>query len=309
MLPWPFKRGHDEIFRVATEKPPSIYDQVGAIPERNFEDEYQLYRSRKWRKGLIHSIVPATGAGALLGLAWGVFESRRGLIRYANRFKICLHQTVVVGGISATIACTHHMLMVASKYKEGRWQSMAAGTIGGAIYSTLVSGSVSPAGAMAGFMIGILYSCICIFMSWYDHRHTVSFMGTQQLRETPIHRIAPEMQPLYRSWLYDHRPIEDLDELRRRALTHLREEKDLRLDAQAYREAMKLQPVWDKISFPEWWPLKMTEKDELLEQRLRDDQFVRRKMEMLDENSNGQYLLAHIARTEQGRSASGEKLW
>jgi hypothetical protein len=306
---WPFKTGYDDTFRVATEKPPSIYDQVGAIPERNFEQEYDMYRSRKWRKGLLQGLIPAMSVGTLLGLMWGVYESRRGLIRYANRFRIVFHQTVVVAGLSGVVATTHHMLVVATKYREGRWQPLCAGTVGGVIYATLVSGSVSPAGALAGFIIGLLYSGACIFMAWYDHRHTVSFLGTQQQRDTPIHRIAPELQPLYRSWLYDHRPIEDLSDLQRRALTQLREQKDLRLDAQAYREAMKLQPVWDMIQFPEWWPLKMSEKDELLEQRLRDDQFERRKREMTDENSNGQYLLAHIARTEQGRSASGEKLW
>lgn len=306
---WPFKTGYDDTFRVATEKPASIYDQVGAMPERNFEDEYQIYRSRKWRKGLLQSLVPAISAGATLGFLWGLSESRRGLIRYANRFKIVLHQTVVVAGIAAVVSTCHHMLVVMTKYKEGRWQPLASGTVGGVIYATLVSGGVSPAGAFAGFIVGMLYSAVCIFMSWYDHRHMVSFLGTQQLRDTPIHRVAPEMQPLYRSWLYDHRPIEDLDALQRRALTQLRDEGDLRLDAQAYREAMKLQPVWDKIQFPEWWPLKMSEKDELLEQRLRDDQFSRRKREMTDENSNGPYLLTHIARTEQGRSASGERLW
>ncbi len=114
---------------------------------------------------------------------------------------------------------------------------------------------------------------------------------------------------MYRSWLYDHRPIEELDELRRRALTSMRDERDLRLDAQAYREAMKMQPFWDRFSFPEWWPLKVTEKDELLDQRMRDDKFARRKSEMLNEDGNGRYLLTHIARTEQGRSVSGEKIW
>ena len=153
----------------------------------------------------------------------------------------------------------------------------------------------------------MLYSVACLGMRWYDGRHWDTFFRVQQQRETPIHKVAPELQLMYRAWLFDNRPIEDLDELRRRALTKDRDSKDLRLDAQAFREAMKLQPVWDAINLPEWWPLKMHEKDVLLEQRMRDDAYERRKKGFLDEHSDGVMLLTHVSRTEQGRSVSGEK--
>jgi hypothetical protein len=231
------------------------------------------------------------------------------MIRYANRFKIVAHQTGVVTALSLSVAFSHHMIVVACDYKELRWQPMAAGCAGGIGYSMMAAGGVNGPGVAGGFMVGVVYSAVCLGIRWYDERHMRSFFRTQQQRETPIHKVAPEMQMMYRAYLYDFRPIEDLDELRRRALTKDRDSKDLRLDAQAYREAMKMQPVWDFIALPDWWPLKMSEQDQLLEQRMRDDAHERRKKGFLDEHGEGQMLLTHLARTEQGRSASGEKMW
>ena len=306
---WPFKVGNDDVFRVSDESKSAIYESIGGVPQYTFEQEYRKYSSNKWRKGVIHTMFPAAFGGALLGLAWGVRESRRGLIRYVNRFKICAHQVAICTGLTVAVSLTHHALVMASDYQEFRWQPMAAGSIGGMVYTMTVQGSMSGAGIMAGFVVGIIYSGACIAISWYQHRHMRSFLLAQQQRETPIHRVEPNMQRMYRAWLYDNRPIEQLDDLRRRALTTMRAEKDVRLDARAYREAMKLEPLWNWISFPEWWPLKMTEKDTLLDQRMRDDNFERRKMGFLDEHGDGKYMLTHVARTEQGRSASGERLW
>lgn len=308
---WPFKRGADDVFRVSDEKrfTRELYDSVGGIPKYTYEQEYGRYQTRKWRKGLIHSLAPSAMCGAGLGFAWGLYESRRGMIRYTNRFRVITHQMMVCTSLSLSVAFAHHMIVVACDYREMRWQPMAAGCAGGIGYSMLAAGGVNGAGMAGGLLVGFLYTTACLGVRWYDGRHHHSFFRTQQQRETPIHKIAPELQLMYRAWLFDNRPVEELDELRRRALTKDRDEKDMRLDAQAYREAMKLQPVWDAIALPEWWPLKMSEQDVLLEQRMRDDANERRKKGFLDAEGEGAMLLTHVARTEQGRSVSGEVLW
>jgi hypothetical protein len=300
------KQGNDESFR-HSNKPKSIYDDVTQeLTEYEYNMELYKYNELRWRRGLLHNVVPATIYGTIGGFLWGISESRRGLVRHVNRARIIAGNTFSGAGISLCIAATHHGLLMAADYKAAVWQPVAAGGIGGATFSVLSEGMSASKGATGGFIVGVIYTVITLGAQKYQERSLTNFFIAQQQQEIPVHKVAPELQRLYRAWLYDHRPIEDLDKMKREALILDREATDTRLDAATFMRAMTIDQL-DWMEFPEWWPLKFApkaEKAQMVEKRLRDDAYERRKSALLE----NQVMFSHPMRTQSGRSTSDGQL-
>ena len=305
-LIWPMKSSNDESFRLSN-KQKTIYDDVLAdMPEYSYDMEMVKYNELRWKKGFVHNVVPSICYGSIAGFCWGLNESRRGLVRHVSRWQIITGNVLTGAGLALCTSGVHQGLLMAADYKAAVWQPIVAGCGGGAIFSALAEGTTIGKGAGAGFAVGVAYTIACIGAEKYQERSLTNFFVTQQQRETPITKITPEVQRLYRAWLYDHRPIEDYDKVRREALVLDREAGDTRLDAQTFIKAMTLEQL-DFIEFPEWWPLKLkpkTDKAAVVEKRMRDDAYERRKMALLE----NQIMFSHPMRTESGKALSDGRL-
>jgi hypothetical protein len=300
------KAPNDESLRASNAKK-SIYDDVTRdMPEYCYGMEMIKYNELRWRKGFVHNVVPSACYGLCLGFLWGLNESRRGLVRHVNRARIIAGNTMTGAGIALCIGACHHGLLMACDYKAAVWQPVVAGGLGGAAYSALADGLSMGRGAAGGFVVGVVYTVVTLSAQKYQERALTNFFVTQQQNEVQVSKVAPELQRLYRAWLYDHRPIEDLDKMRREALVLDREHDDTRLDATAFMRAMTVDKL-DWIEFPEWWPLKFapsSEKAAMVEKRMRDDAYERRKMALLE----NQVMFSHPMRTQSGRSTSDGQL-
>jgi hypothetical protein len=302
-LIWPLKAPNDESFHTS---PKSIYDEIGGTPEFDYQMELFKYNESRWKKGWIHNVIPSVAYGTVLGWAYGLYESRRGLIRHMSRPRIIGMNILSGSGVALCISATHQALLMACDYKPFMWQPVIAGSIGGAAWSLAGDALTVPRGAMAGFVVGLFYNCTLMGSRWYSERAMTQFFATQQQQETPIHKVAPEMQRLYRAWLYDHRPLEDTDLQRRQLLVLKREADDMRLDSQSFMDATASMFL-DLVEFPDWWPLKFgnrSEKSQMVEQRLRDDNYERRRRALVD----NQIMLTHPMRTASGREISDSTL-
>lgn len=298
---WPFKLGSDENFRQSRR---TIYDELGdAPPQFDFRTEMHRYNEARWRRGWIHNVLPTVFYGSTLGFLWGMNESRRGLVRHMSRPRIIVTNTLAGSLISLATSLSHHMLLVMWDYKASLWQPLAAGASGGVAWSFVAPGVSVSRGSLGGMILGMFYTIVYVAVTKYQEHALVNFFATQQQIETPVTRVAPEMQQMYRAWLFDHRPIEDTDMARRKALLIERETSDVRLDSTSFMEAMKLKEL-DKFEFPEWWPLKFQAKDDkeaLLQQRQKDDAFERRRKALID---NQQGMFSHPLRTAAGKEVS-----
>jgi len=305
-LIWPMKSANDESFRHSNKK--SIYDDVvNDMPEYSYDQEMLKYNELRWRKGFIHNVIPSVVYGTTLGFLWGLNESRRGLVRHVSRWQIITGNMFTGAGLALCTSGVHQAILMASEYKAAVWQPVAAGCGGGALFSVLAEGTSVGKGAGAGFAVGVFYTICCIAAEKYQERALTNFFVTQQQRETPVAKVTPEVQRLYRAWLYDHRPIEDFDKAKREAMVLDRDAADTRLDSQTFIKAMTLEQL-DWIEFPEWWPLKFKpqtdEKAVIVEKRLRDDAFERRKMALLE----NQVMFSHPMRTESGKALADGRL-
>lgn len=303
---WPMKAANDDAFR-ASNKKKTIYDDVTVdTPEYSFDMELMKYNENRWKKGFIHHVAPAVAYGTVVGFLYGLYESRRGLVRHVGRPRIILGNTMTTAGLALFASSIHQAILMACDYKAAVWQPVVSGILGGASYSAIMQGFDIARGASGGFVIGLAYTVICIGAEKYNDRALENFCATQQMNEVPVTKVAPELQRVYRAWLYDHRPLEDMDKARRNAAILDRHQADTRLDATTFVQAMNVDKL-DWIEFPEWWPLKFapkTEKAKLVEQRMRDDAYERRKLALLE----NQVMLSHPLRTEGGADISDQKL-
>jgi hypothetical protein len=271
---WPLRTGDDDV--VHQSPPPDIYASVGEMPANDYQTEVKKYNEGRWRKGMMQSVFPATIFGAVFGTGWGVFQSRRATVRYVSRPRVIMTHMGSVTAISLTTAAIHHFLVVSNHYQQSIYQPLVSGMAGGVVFSLTYTGN---ANIVAGAVVGFVYTVLCRCVEWYQERALINFLTVQQQIQTPIHRVAPELQPMYRAFLWDHRPIEDTDALRRRALLLEREANDTRLDSQAYLSAVHR--AVSSVDFPEWFPLRpprpLDEQQALLDQRQKDDMTQRRR--------------------------------
>jgi hypothetical protein len=300
---WPFKTGRDDSFRLAEK---SIYDQVGELPDYDYRGEVKRFNESRWRKGWVQNVVPSGFYAGIIGFAWGMFECRRGNVRHKSRPEIVVMYTLSCVGVSIATTLSHQLIMMFCSYKPKIWQPAAAGMCGGMSFSLAMSASSPQAALYGGFCIGAGYTALCLSKESYDERKLVNFFASQQQQDVDISRVTPEMQEMYRAWLFDHRPLEDTDMTRRGALLLERDGTDTRLDSNTFRDAMQLH-YFDDYSFPDWWPFKFqppTKKESLLEQRMRDDMHERRRRAIL---SDDQVMMKHPLRTETAKQLTQER--
>jgi hypothetical protein len=285
-MPWytisPFRTGNDEVFQHTTSNE-TIYDSLGKeLPENPYTVELAKYYEWRWRRGMIQSVLPVTFVGTLIGGAIGYRNSRlEG--RYVGRMKVLMRYLATGGSVGLTCAAVHHLLIVRNNYEEKFYYPMAAGASGSTIVTILTQSGTITVGFMAGAMIGSLYSAACWVSKWYERRRLNIFLETQRTMQVPVHKVSPELQPMYRAFLFDNRPIEEATDARRKAALLSRTGDDMRLDAEAFLNNM-MPEVYDWVNFPDWWPLKyplQSEEQNLLVTRQRDEEVMRRKNKVL----------------------------
>lgn len=296
---WPFRVGNDGIYQTEN-KIETIYDAVGSIPERPFSQELTKYNEWRLRRGFIQAVLPSTSAGFFLGFLIGFRQSRlEG--RYVGRYKIL--GRYLAGGASCGLASAaiHHFLLVNNHYEDRFFYPIMSGAVATTIITALTQSGSIGLSVLAGSLLGSCYSLACMGMRWFHNRKVKSFLETQRQMQTPIHKVTPELQPLYRSYLYDNRPVEEEAEGRRKALIVARSGEDDRLDAQAFLNNMTPE-IYDWVNFPDWWPLKypfQSEEQLVLSQRQRDEEVARRTAQVM--TMEGGNLVKHRYRGAKHR--------
>ncbi|KPA82253.1 putative mitochondrial hypothetical protein [Leptomonas pyrrhocoris] len=302
---WPFRTGNDDRFqsssRAASDKE-DIYAAVrhGGLPPHRYGIEVNNYLEWRWRRGFLQSVFPVACYGALAGFCVGFRQSRvEG--RYIGRYRIMWRYTSTFAAVGLLTSAFHQLLVMRNQYHDKFYYPIVAGTAG-AVVLTLVSqmGSFGQ-GVFAGSFVGVLYGLGCYGMNYYHRRRLRTFLHEQQMNQVPIHKVSPELQPMYRAFLYDYRPMEEEDKRTREAVTLSRSADDTRLDARTFMSNMTPE-VYDWVNFPDWWPLKFptqTEEEQMLLERQRDEEVERRKVVFLETEDAG--LLKRKNRAKQYR--------
>ena len=296
---WPWKTGEDENFRKSppTMSEGALYDSLGRLPKYDYRTEVERYNESRWRRGLIDNVVPTTAYGSIAGFCIGVFQSRRSL-RHMSRPRVIFTHMYSCGGVALLTTSVHHFLVVSSGYCQKDWHAMLSGCIGGVAFAATGNSSVSRS-LVGGMIVGLFYAGACWFGNYWQKRTLTNFLITQQSQDTPVHRVAPELQPMYRAFLFDHRPIEDTDELRRRALLLDRTDTDTRLDARSFLEAVNFYKFFNWCEFPEWWPLKFaepSEEEKLVQARMKEDAYDRR-LRIIQTSEESDKMTSYVLRS------------
>jgi hypothetical protein len=286
-MPWytisPFRSGNDEVFQSVDPNRETIYDALGnELPEKPYQEELQKYNEWRWRRGIIQSVLPVACTGTIIGFALG-YRNSRTEGRYVGRTKVLMRYTATGGTVGLTCAAVHHLLIVRNNYEERFYYPMFAGASGSTIVTLLTQSGTITVGFMAGAMIGSVYSAACWLSKWYERRRLGMFLETQRTMQVPVYKVSPELQPMYRAYLFDNRPLEESTDARRKAALLSRTGDDMRLDAEAFLNNMTPE-VYDWVNFPDWWPLKyplQSEEQNLLVARQRDEEVMRRKNKVL----------------------------
>lgn len=298
---WPFRTGNDDIFLGGS--PESIYDPIKEdLPPNTFGVELKNYMHGRWRRGMVQQVVPTTCYGAVAGFLIG-FRQSRTEGRYIGRYKIMWRYTSTFAAVGLLTTALHHFMVVKNGYRDTMYFPLVAGATG-AVILTVASqmGSIGQ-GVFVGSFLGVLYSLSCYGMSYYHQRRLKNFFYHQQLQQVPVHKVSPELQPAYRAFLFDNRPLEETDRRHREALMTSRAIDETRLDARAYME-YSTPEVFEWVNFPDWWPLKwpvQTEEEQLLLERQRREEIERRKNTFLSTEDGA--LIKRKNRTKAHRDA------
>lgn len=275
---WPFRTGNDDIFQTASQ-PESIYDSIqGDLPPLTFSGELKRYMQGRWRRGMLQQVIPTTCYGVAAGFIIG-FRQSRTEGRYIGRYRIMWRYSSTFGAVALLTSALHHFMVVKNGYHDAFYFPLVAGATGAVVLTVASQMGTIGQGLLAGSFLGVLYSLSCYGISYYHQRHLKNFFYHQQLRQVPVYKVSPELQPVYRAFLFDNRPLEDADRERRDVLMTSREVDDSRLDARAFMENSTPE-VFDWVNFPDWWPLKwpvQTEEEQLLLERQRREEVERRK--------------------------------
>ncbi|RNF10347.1 hypothetical protein TraAM80_01707 [Trypanosoma rangeli] len=139
-------------------------------------------------------------------------------------------------------------------------------------------------GMFAGSFIGVVYTAGYYAMTYY-HKHRLKILSQQQLRQVPILTVSPELQPMYRAYLYDNRSLEEKDLLQRQAVVLSLGKEEVGLDAKGIIHNV-VPEVVDWVNFPNWWPLKFpptqTEEERMVLERKRNEEVEWQKRLILD---------------------------
>ena len=297
---WPFKTGPDER---TVHAPRSIYDAIGDRPRADYLTEAQIYNESKWRRGFLVNCFPTTLGVGLVGGFGSLWFHRRGNVRHIPRAHYVLYGTAFYASLGGIVSGAHQLIVMLSDYRTADWQAGMAGILGGLYFGLGNTGIGSGTAMLGGYSIAMGYTLLCYFKNRQALHAYDNFFATQQSLETPIHKIAPEMQPMYRAYLFDHRPLEDSDEARRAALVSQRLESDLRIDATTAKQAFY--DVFDGklLPLPKWFPFFPVEEphpvEALLQQRKKQDNLERGVQELLQ---GEQLLLKRPMRAASGRA-------
>ncbi|KAG5468252.1 hypothetical protein LSCM1_02230 [Leishmania martiniquensis] len=289
---WPFRTGNDERFQTSSGPPSTddIYAAVcqGSLPPHRYGVEVDNYLEWRWRRGFVQSVFPVTCYGALAGVCVGFRQSRfEG--RYIGRYRIMWRYTSTFAAVGLLTSAFHHLLVVRNRYHDKLHYPIVSGAAGAVILCLASQVGTIGQGMFVGFFLGILYGVGCHGMTYYHRRRLRTFLHEQQLQQVPIHKVSPELQPMYRAFLFDHRPLEEKDKKTREAVAISRSVNDTRLDAQTFMSNMTPE-VFEWVNFPDWWPLKwpmQTEEEQLLLERQRDEEVERRKRIFLETEDGG----------------------
>ncbi|CCW66572.1 unnamed protein product [Phytomonas sp. Hart1] len=275
---WPFRTGNDARFQTTPDAPEeSIYDTIrGDLPPDPFGAELDRYLQWRWRRGILPSVVPTAAYGAILGFLVGFRQSRvEG--RYVGRARVMGRYTTAFAAVGLLTAASHHAMVMRNDYRDTPYYPILSATSGSVLMMTgSQMGSIGQ-GVFAGVLLGMLYAAGCYAMRYYHRRRMTIFLSEQQLQQIPVCKLSPELQPMYRSYLFDNRPIEESSKARREALLLSRSEDDTRLDAYTFMQHMSPE-IYDWVNFPDWWPLKwspQSEEDEMLNERRRLEEAAR----------------------------------
>lgn len=302
---WPFRTGNDARFqcsaddRLSTDE--SIYDAVRRnVPRSSYEVELQNYVQWRWRRGILQSIMPTTFYSAVAGFCFGFRQSRvEG--RYIGRYRVLWRYTSTFAAMGLITSAVHHFLIMRSGYEDKMFYPIIASTVGSVILTVGAQmGSVGK-GLFIGAFVGVFYTAACYATSYLHRRHMRNFFQQQQLLQIPVHKVSPELQHVYRAFLYDYRPLEEHDRRRRESLAISHDDDDSRLDAQTFLQNMTPE-VCAWVNFPEWWPLKFyvqSEEEEMMKERMHNEEMERRSVLYLTTQDGD--MLKRKMRTKQYR--------
>ena len=269
---WPFRSGNDELFR---QSPPC--NDNGSIPERSYDDELERYLKRRWQRGWVHAITPSLCYGGAVGAAVGLRQARlEG--KYFGRMNVVANGAFSGAALFSCTSFIHQILMMKNDYEAQLWMPMVAGTAAGTVFSGRLGGS--PLGAM---VFGTIYFLFSLAVTQLDKRRLVIFLAEQQYYDTPVHKVSPELQPMYQAYRYDYRPIEKQASHVRRTQYVTRAENDSRLDSQAVISTLSPE-IYEWVNFPPWWPVKavvMSAEEAMMEDRRHSEDKVRRQQRLL----------------------------
>nr|CCC90152.1 conserved hypothetical protein [Trypanosoma congolense IL3000] len=280
---WPFRTGNDDRFQV-TSTEETIYDAIkGEMPPHQYGTEVDRYLEWRWRRGLVQSVFPATCYGAVVGLALGYRQARvEG--RYIGRYRVLWRYSSTFASVGLLTTAFHHVLVVRNKYRDRFYYPMIAGASGAVVLTVASQMGTLGQGVLAGSLVGVLYTIGCCGMTYYHRRRLNIFLRQQQLQHVPVHKVSPELQRMYRAYLYDNRPLEEKDVKKRHAAVISMDDEDTRLDAQRVLRNMSPE-IYEWVNFPDWWPLKFpqqTEEERLVYERQREEEVERRKRAILE---------------------------
>lgn len=288
---WPFRTGNDGLFQSSKDYGgEDIYAPIkDELPRNRYSVELDNYLEWRWRRGLVQSVFPTTCFGAVVGFAVGFRQSRvEG--RYIGRYRVLWRYTSTFAAVGLLTTAIHHVLVVQNRYHDTFYNPILAGAAGATVLTVASQMGSIGQGVFIGSMVGVLYALACYATNYYHKRRLKIFLHQQQLQQVPIYKISPELQPIYRSFLYDNRPLEQAEIDRREAIMISRSaEDDTRLDAQTFMSHMTPE-VYDWVNFPDWWPLKMpvqSEEEQMLLERQRDEEIERRAAVFLETEDGG----------------------
>ncbi|RHW73026.1 hypothetical protein DPX39_040028500 [Trypanosoma brucei equiperdum] len=297
---WPFRTGNDERFQV-TSTEETIYDVIkNEMPAYPYGTEVDRYLEWRWRRGLVQSIFPATCYGAFVGFAVGYRQARvEG--RYIGRYKVVWRYSSTFAAVGLLTTAFHHVLVVRNNYHDRFYYPMMAGASGAVVLTVASQMGTLGQGMLAGSLVGVLYTLSCYGMTYYHRRRLKMFLRQQQTQQVPVHKVSPELQRMYRAYLYDNRPLEEKDVMVRRAVVLSMSEDDTCLDAKRVLQNMTPE-IYDWVNFPDWWPLKFpqqTEEERMIYERQRDEEVERRKRAFLETDDGA--LIKRVNRAKKYR--------
>ncbi|EPY28049.1 hypothetical protein AGDE_10576 [Angomonas deanei] len=213
---WPFRTGNDDRFQTTPEE--SIYDPIKSqLPPHRYEIEVDNYLEWRSRRGFLQSVFPVACYGAIAGFVIGFRQSRVDG-RYIGRYKVMWRYTSTMAMVGLFTSGIHHYMIVRNDYKDKFFYPVLSGTMGAVAVTLIGQMGNTGQGVFVGSFIGILYALGCYGMNYYHRRRLRIFLQQQQIQQVPVHKVSPELQRMYRAFLFDHRPLEDSDVARREAV-------------------------------------------------------------------------------------------